>query len=180
MELVDDLSPIVRVGDVGGLGEVYSEWGGLITESGEEILKTVEGWDLDVISPWRRVLPKTVFAGFGGEASSKLYVTTSRIVLVRDIDVWREVKGELTPFGIPSAAAKEIHLKELKSLGARQFCEIRPRKLRVIKKKRIDRRWSWLDLRLLSGDGKQYAITIWKTKGRDPETLTLIESQFAT
>ena len=75
---------------------------------------------------------------------------------------------------------KEIHLKELKSVGARQFCEIRPRKLRVIKKKRIDRRWSWLDLRLLSGDGKQYAITIWKTKGRDPETLTLIESQFAT
>ena len=180
MELLDDLSPVVRVGDLDGLAKIYSERGGLITESGEKILKTVEDWDLDIISPWRRVLPKTIFAGFGGEASSKLFVTTNRLVLVRDIDVWREVRGEVTPLGIPAAAAKEIHLKELKSLGARQFCEIRPRKLRVVKKKRIDRRWSWLDLHLLAADDTQYAITIWKTKGRDPETLTLIESQFPT
>jgi len=122
---------------------------------------------------------ETIFSGFGGKASSKLFVTTDRLVLVRDIDVWREVKGELTPLGLPAAAAKEIHLRELKSAGAREFCEIYSRKLRVVKKKRIDRRWSWLDLHLIGADRRQYAITIWKTEGLDPDTLTLIESQFA-
>src|SRR5438132_5309559 len=178
MELVDDLSPIVRVGDVGGLGKVYSEWGGLITESGEEILKTVEGWDLDIISPWRRILPKTVFAGFGGAASSKLYVTTDRIVLVRDIDVWREVKEELSPLGLPAATAKEVHLRRLRSVGARHFCEIWPRRLRVVKAKRIERRWSTLDLRLVASDGRRYQVIISKTDGLDPDTLTLVQSQF--
>jgi hypothetical protein len=170
---------IIRTGDIEGLDKVYSESGGLILKSGERTLKVAEGWDLDIISPWRRILPKTVFSGFGGQASSKLYVTTERLVLVRNIDVWREVKGELTPLGLPAAAAKEIHLKELKSSGAMQFCELRPRQLRVVRKKRMDKRWSWLDLRVLGDDGKQYAITVWKTDGVDPDTLSLIESQFA-
>jgi len=178
MESNDDRRVVLRIGDLDGLTRVYSESGGLIRKAGETILKTAEGWDIDILSPWRRVLPKTLFAGFGGTASSGLYVTTERIVLIRDVDVWREVKGELSPLGIPAAVAKEVHLKKLKSMGARQFCEIWPRNLRVVKKKRINKRLSWLDLRLLGTDGKQYAITIWKTNGLDPETLTLIESQF--
>ena len=100
---------------------MYSSEGNLITRSGEEILKVVEGWDLDVISPWRRILARTVFSGFGGKTSSKLYITTQRIVLVRDIDAWRQLKGELTPLGLPTAAAKESRLKELKASGARNF-----------------------------------------------------------
>jgi len=35
-----------------------------------------------------------------------------------------------------------------------------------------------LDLRLIGTDGRQYAITIWKTDGTDPDTLTLIQSRF--
>lgn len=178
MEPANHSQPVVRAGDLDGLGRVYSEEGHLITHSGENILKAVKGWDLDVISPWRRILPKTIFSGFGGKTSSTLYVTTERIVLVRDIDVWREVKGELTPLGLPTAAAKEILLKRLKSAGARQFCEIWPGKLRVVKKKRRERRWSWLELHLLGTDGNQYAITLWKTDGLDRETLALIQSQF--
>ncbi len=178
MESDDRKYPPVRAGDLDGLRSIYSETGGLITESSEEILKAVTGWDANVLSPWRRFLPKFVFMGFGGRASSKLFVTNKRIVLLRDIDTWRELKGELTPLGVPTAASKEVRLKRLKSLGARQYCEIRPRDLNVVKKRSFDRRESWIDLRLLGTDGKQYAITIWKTDGRDQETRALIESQF--
>src|SRR5712692_1871905 len=170
---------VVHSGDFDGLGTVYSEWGGLIQRSGEELLKTAEGWDVDVSSPWRKVLPKVVFAGFEGKSSSKLYVTSDRIVLVRDIDVWREIKEELSPLGVPAAAAKEVHLKRLKSGGARQFCEIWPRNLRVVRMKRLDRRWSWLGIRAVGTDARRYAITIFKTDGLDPETLTLIQSRFS-
>lgn len=170
--------PIVRAGDLDGFGRVYSDAGGLITESGEAILRATTGWDANISSPWRRFLPRITFAGFGGQASSKLFVTNKRIVLVRDIDSWRELKGELTPLGLPTAAAKEAQLRKLKSVGARQYCEIRPRDLRVVKKKSFDRPRSWVSLRLIGTDGKQYAITLWKTDGPDQETRVLIESQF--
>ena len=178
MESDDRTPPPVRAGDSDGLRRIYSEAGGLITESDEEMLVAATGWDVEVCSPWRRFLPKIIFAGFGGRASSKLFVTTKRLVLVRDIDTWRELKGELTPLGLPTAAAKEARLKKLKSLGVRQYCEIRPRDFHVVKKKSFDRQRSWIDLRLVGADGKQYAVTLWKTDGPDPKTRTLIESQF--
>src|SRR2546425_2370317 len=169
---------IVKAGDLDGLARIYSEAGALITEPGEELLRAATGWDATVRSPWRRFLPKILFAGFGGQASSKLFVTNRRIVLVRDIDPWRELKGELTPLGLPTAAAKEAQLKKLKSLGARQFCEIHPHGLRVVKQRSLDRPRSWVSLRLIGTDGKKYAVTLWKTDGPDQETRTLIESQF--
>src|SRR5213594_5183480 len=178
MEPGGNAHPIVRVGDLDGLARIYSEAGGLIPESEEEILKVTTGWDANVSSPWRRFLPKIMFPGFGGRASSKLFVTNKRIVLVRDIDPWRQLKGELTPLGIPTAAAKEVRLKQLKSRGARQYCEFRPRDFRVVKKRSFDRPRSWLDLRVVGVDGRQYAITLWKTDGPDQETRLLIESQF--
>src|SRR6267378_3299455 len=138
MELGSNAVHIVQVGDLDGLGRVYSQSGGLVTASGEEVIKTAEGWDANVSSPWRRVLPNVVFTGFAGRTKSKLYITTERVVLIREIDVWREVKEELTPLGVPAAAAKEMHLKNLKSVGARQFCEIWPRNLRMVKIRRID------------------------------------------
>ncbi len=179
MEYEGDAGLVVRVGDLDGLSRIYSQAGGLITEAGEEILRVTTGWDANVSSPWRRFLPKIMFSGFGGLASSKLFVTNKRIVLVRDIDSWRELKGELTPLGVPTAAAKEARLKKLKSLGARQYCEIRARNLRIVKQRSLDRPRSWVSLRLIGTDGKQYAITLWKTDGPDQETRTLIESQFS-
>ncbi len=169
---------VVHAGDLDGLGTVYDEMGSLITKPGEHILKIAENWDIDISSPWRKVLPKIIFAGFEAKGSSRLYITTQRIVLVRDIDTWRQLKEELSPLGVPAAAAKEVHLRRLKSAGARQFCEIWPRNLRVVKIKRIDRRWSWLGLRLIGTDSRQYAITMYRTEGLDPETLTVLQSQF--
>jgi hypothetical protein len=179
MESNNRARSLVRSGDQDGLRRIYSDAGGLVTESDEEILIAATGWDAEVCSPWRRFLPKILFAGFGGQASSKLFVTTKRIVLVRDIDTWRELKGELTPLGLPTAAAKEARLKKLKSLGVRQYCEIRPLDFHVVKKKSLDHRKSWIDFRLVGTDGKQYAITLWKTDGPDQDTQTLIESQFS-
>src|SRR2546426_755213 len=94
--------PPVRAGDFDGLGRIYSDMGGLITESDEKILMATTGWDAEVCSPWRRFLPKIIF----------------------------------------------------------------------------DRRQSWIDLHLIGTDGKQYAVTLWKTDGPDQDTRTLIESQF--
>jgi len=178
MESGGQVLPSVRAGDLDGRGSIYSDTGGLITESDEEILRAATGWDATVLSPWRRFLPKYIFMGFGGKASSKLFVTSKRIVLVRDIDPWRELKGELTPLGIPTAAAKEAKLKKLKSLGARQYCEIRPADLRIVKEKSFDRPQSWVNLHLVGVDGKQYGITLWKTDGSDQEARALIGSQF--
>jgi hypothetical protein len=171
-------SAIVRAGDYRGLGRLYSNQGELILRVGESVLKAASGWDIDVMSPWRQVLPHVVFEGFGGVAKSRLYITTERIVLVREIDLWRQLKGEMTPLGLPNAAVKEAQLKRLLAAGARQFCEIWPQNLRVVRAKVTNRRRSWMDLQLMGVDRKQYAITIWKTDGKDPETLDLLNSRF--
>src|SRR3989442_8962784 len=78
MESGGNALPIVRTGDLDGLGRVYSDTGGLITGTGEEILKATTGGDANVSSPWRRILPKIMFPGVGGEASSKLFLTNKR------------------------------------------------------------------------------------------------------
>lgn len=169
---------IVRIGDYAGLGRVYTSAGDLVSSSKDPILKVSPNWDVDIMSPWRQVMPHVVFEGFGGKAKSRLYITSERIVLLREIDLWRQLKGELTPLGIPNAAVKEAKLKQLIAAGARQFCEIWPQNLRVVKAKVLDRRRSWMDMQLIGIDGKQYAITIWKTDGRDPETLALLDSRF--
>ncbi len=169
---------IVHVGDRRGLGTVYNLAGDLLLLPGESILKSVANWDIDILSPWRRTMPHVVFPGFHGRASSMLYVTSHRIVLIRDIDEWRELAGELTPLGLPNAAAKERVLSALRKTGARQFCEIFPYALRVVSTRRFLKRGSMIDLKLIGDDNHQYAVLIWKTDGRDPDTIDILESRF--
>lgn len=169
---------IVQAGDRQGLGVIYDSYGDLIPRPAESILKSVANWDLDVMSPWRRVLPQTIFPGFHGKASSRLYITSARIVFVREIDEWRELAGELTPLGLPNAAAKERWLVALKRAGIRQFCQILPQALTLVSFKKYVKRGSMLDMKLMGDDDRQYAIMVWKTDGRDEVTLDLIESRF--
>ncbi len=145
----------------------------------ERVIRISENWDMDVISPWRRLMPNTLFAGFNGKATSRLYVTTDRIVLLRRIDSWREVKGDMTPLGMPTAIAKGVELGRLSRAGVRQFCELSPKLLRLVSASRLKKGNSWLSMRLLGDDDRKYAVMIWKTDGRDEDMLNLIESQFS-
>lgn len=169
---------VVRAGDYEGLGEIYSQWGGLLTHADEQLIRAADDWEMDVRSPWRSVLPRMIFMGFTAPTSSKLFLTNHRIVLVRKIDTWRELKGELTPLGLPKAAEKEIMLRKLQAKGARQFCELWPGELRIAKMKRHGRPAHSLDLFLLGSDGKQYAVSFFRPKGSEPELIPLIESRF--
>ncbi len=168
----------VHAGDYAGLGKVYSDSGGLITRAGEEIVRCADGWEIDVRSPWRSVLPGLIFMGFTGPISSKLYITNQRIVLIRKIDPARQLKNELTPLGIPKALDKGVALRKLQSAGARQFCELWPQHLRIVKLKKHGKPPHAIDLFLVSDDGTQYAVGFWKPRGSEPEIISLIESRF--
>ena len=168
----------VHAGDVDGRGKVYDQSGALLPRSREEIVGVAVGWDLNVRSPWRRALPHILFMGFNGKVVSKLYVTTNRIVLVREIDTWRELAGEMTILGAPTAVAKEARLKKLREAGVRQYCEIRQAFLRLVSAKRFLKHGSRLDLQLIGDDDQEYAVSFWKSDGKDDATLSLIESQF--
>lgn len=178
MEVESEEPKVVLAGDAQGQGSIYSGDGRYIVRRGETILRFAEAWDANILSPWRKVLPHIIFEGFNGRATSTLYITTHRVVLIREIDVWRELKGEFTVLGAPNAAAKEWFLSELKRRGVRQFCVINCANLKVIKSKKYVRPKSLIYLRALGRDGKRYGISMWKTDGTDEETLAALASQF--
>ncbi len=171
-------SPIVNAGDRDGLLDVYDTQGCLVLSPGELTLKMSPGWDMSAQTPWRRLMPKVIFLGYGKPASSRLYVTTLRIVLVRDIDSGRETVGDMTPLGMPNAVAKTVELRKLKQAGIREFCELHPASMKVSRLQRAKSGRTWLRLDVRGSDGKQYALSFWKTDGEDPEMLSLIESRF--
>ena len=171
-------STLVRVGDLSGLGSIYDVSGQLILKTDERILKVAEGWDLQARLGWKRLLPQVIFDGFNSPVKSALYVTTDRVVLIRDIDVWRETKSDMSILGIPGGVAKAADLKRLARLGAREYCELVPRKLHVSSLRRLKKLRAWLDFKLVGEDGQKYAILLSKVEGEDEETSALLESQF--
>lgn len=173
-----EVGSAVRAGDVRGRLILYDAAGELVPEEGERILKVAKGWDMTACTPWRRFFPKVIFLGLNKPASSRLYVTSSRVVLLRDIDSWRQVAGDMTPLGIPNAVATKVELDRLSSAGVRQYCEVRPGALRLVRARRSAKPGAWLGLRLIGDDGLRYAVSFWKTDGEDSETLSLIETRF--
>ncbi len=169
----------VRAGDISGRATVYTVGGTLILYQGEQIQRTASGWDMNVSTPWRKILPKVVFLGYNTKATSTLYITSLRIVLIREIDSWREAASDMTVLGMPTAIAKEVRLKQLKAAGIRQFCELFPEDLRVAKSRRSTRHGSWLGLLLEDSKGARFAISFWKTDGEDSQVLDSIETRFA-
>lgn len=171
-------SDIVRSGNLDGRLIVYDSNGELILQSAESILNVFSGWDMTATTPWRRFLARVIFLGYNKKVSSRLYVTTERLVLIRDIDPWREAAPGMTPLGMPDAIAKKVQLEELRRLGIRQFCEVRPGRLRLVSARRSHKVGAWIGLKLLGDDDRQYWLSYWKTDGEDEKTLFLLESQF--
>ncbi len=168
----------IRAGDVDGRGVIYDGYGGLIPLPNESIFRIAAGWDMHAWSPWRRIAPRMIFLGFNSKASSRLYITSRRIVLIREIDPWREVAGDMTPLGMPTAVADQARLKKLKSLGIREYCEIWPETMKVANSSRSANRGSWLRLRLEDLRGRRYTLHFWKTDGRDEDTLSVLRACF--
>ncbi len=168
----------IRSGDVDGRSWLYNQFGELLPELDEKILKVATGWDVTATTPWRRLLPSTIFLGFNKPTTSRLYITSHRVVLIRDIDPWRQVAGDMTPLGIPNAAATKVQLDRLKAEGIRQYCEIRTASLKLVRVKRSAKPGAWIGLRLIASNGTKYAVSLWKTDGEDRDTSSLIESLF--
>jgi hypothetical protein len=166
---------LVRIGDLDGMGKVYSEAGGLVPRSDETLLRRTKNADMDVLSPWRRILPGVLFSMLGHGVESDLYITTRRIVLIRKIDVYRSIKEYLTPFGLATAMEKEQHLKALQAMRARQYCLLWPRDFRLAKSK-VSK--SLATLYLVGVDGRKYAVTVWTSDKADTETIPLVASLF--
>jgi hypothetical protein len=177
MNMADSSSPgsPIRAGDVEGLGRVYSETGIPILSSGETLLGRREACDLAAYGSWRIIFPKRLFHPLSGKPSGTMYVTTERLIFLREIDIWKEVKSLLTPLGLPAAAEKESKLKQLRAAGARQFCEIFRYRLQVVQTRR--KSWGLLHLRLLTVDGAKYEVFVY-TDRNDSNFFDLVEGTF--
>ena len=162
----------IRAGDADGLGQVYSEFGGLILGPTETVLAERKGWDLAAYRSWRIFFPKPIFHPLAGSPSGTLHLTSERLIYLRNIDVWKEVKPLLTPLGIPAAAEKESRLERLKAQGARQYCEVNFPQFHLAGIKR--RSW-FMRFRLLASDGRRYELFL-RTDQEDADFFDLLES----
>jgi len=162
----------VYCGDVDGMGRVYSENGNLILLPQERLIGQRANCDLAAYGSWRILFPKSIFRSQPGTPSGTLFVTSGRLVFIRNIDVWKQVKPLLTPLGLPAAAEKEAALSKKKSVGARQYCEILLAPVWVIQL----RRKSWqMRIRLLSGE-RRYELFVRSDKD-DPGFFDLLEGR---
>ena len=163
-------SPI-SAGSIDGLGRIYSEFGGPILRSQENVLAQLKGVDMAAYGSWRIFFPRRLFHPLPGTPSGTMYVTSQRLIFLRGIDVWKEVKPLLTPLGLPAAAEKESVLQKLKAKGALQYCEILPSQLQLT---RVKRKPMLLHLRLLSRVGGKFEMFVY-TDREDPDFFNLLE-----
>src|SRR5437879_10277894 len=116
-------------------------------------------------------LRKPIFRPRAGSPSGTLHLTSERLIYLRNIDVWKEIKPLLTPLGIPAAAEKESRLERLKAQGARQYCEVNFPQFHLAGIKR--RSW-FMRFRLLASDGTRSEL-FWRTDQEDADVVTFLE-----
>ena len=167
----DHTEPPVRAGDIDGLGRVYSEFGGPILRPHEKVLHQRENCEAAIYGSWRLFFPKRLFDSLPGNPSGTIHVTSERVIFLREIDIWKEVKPLLTPLGLPTAAQKEARLKQLKARGARQYCVLSPSALKLI---RLRRKPALFHARLLATDGAKYEFFV-RTDKDDSGFFDLLE-----
>lgn len=164
MTIPDFSTAPVRAGDIDGLGRLYSESGNPIFRVGETVLAQRNACEFAAYGSWRVFFPRRIFHSLPGRASGTIHVTSDRLLFLRDIDVWKEVKPLLTPLGLATAAEKESRLKRLKGGGARQYCEVVLSDLHLA---HVKRRPRFLRMRLVAKDGVRYEVFV-HTDGEDP------------
>jgi len=168
------LHSAIRAGDLDGLGRVYSIAGELMMSPGEQTVAVQDGCDTHITGSWRSLFAKKIFSGTSGPPNGRLYTTSQRLVLIRDVDVWQEVKPLLTPLGLPAAAETEARLKQVKARGGRQYCEISTTEL-TLDRTRV--KHSMLILYLTGPGGQRFRVIVHTAEHR-PDFYTQIESRF--
>ena len=162
---------MIRAGDVDGLGRIYSEFGGPIFQADETVLAQRQGCDVAAYGSWRIFFPRRLFYPLPGNPSGTVHLTSDRLVFIRSIDVWKEVKPLLTPLGAPAAAARESKLKGMKARGVRQYCEVLYSGLKLMRAKRKP---GLLHLRFIALDNRKYELFVY-TDRDDPAFFDLVE-----
>jgi hypothetical protein len=163
-------SPI-RGGDIDGRGRVYSEFGSPILNLQETILAQRENCEVSAYRSWRTLFPGRIFHPLPGKPAGTIYLTSERLIFLRPIDVWKEVKPLLTPLGLPTAVEKESTLRGLQARGARQYCEVVLPQLHLADAKR--KPW-YLRCRLIAKHGGRFSLFM-RTDRDDPVFLELVE-----
>jgi len=162
---------LIRAGDVDGLGRIYSELGGPILQAHETILAQRQGCDVAAYGSWRIFLPRRLFYPLSGNPEGTVHLTTDRLIFIRKIDVWKEVKPLLTPLGVAAAAERESKLKAMKARGARQYCEVLYSGLKLMRAKRKP---GLLHLRFITRDNRKCELFVY-TDRDDPAFFDLVE-----
>lgn len=164
----------VRGGDISGLRSVYTDDGTLILHGGEQLLGTWRDCDIAAFAAWRPFFARPVFHAYPGRTESRLYITTRRIVLLRKIDIWKEVKPLLTPLGVGDAVSEQSRLSRTVALHGREFCEVLTNRLMI---KRFRERRTILLMKLIDMDGAKYTIAFY-SPAPDAALFRAIEGRF--
>jgi len=167
-------SPI-RAGDLDGLRSVYSESGAPILAPGEGLLRSRGACELAVMNSWRILGSKEIFSEMSPPNQGNVFVTDLRLVFVREINIWKEVKPLMTPLGIPAGLARDSKLGAIKARGGRQYCEMLTSDLRL---HRARHRKKSTDMYLEGSDGRRYEVYLY-TDVKDPEFYAFVEGRFS-
>jgi hypothetical protein len=112
----------MRSGSVEGKGVVYDELGRPILQEHEHIVRSIPNDNLDVSEAVGFAGMRSIF-----DASAErgvLYITSRRVLYVREPNAVLAAKRNLYPVGMADALADAYKARVLERLDAREFCEI--------------------------------------------------------
>ncbi len=170
----NDANAGIEVGDLDGLNRIYGPDGGVLTKSGETVLGVRDRCELGAFESWRKLFAPLVFESLRGASAGRVFVTTERLVFLREIDTWKQVKASMSPLGLPGAVVKEAELNRIKGAGGRQYFQLWTSGFSLAWAKRVD---GLIGLRLVGRDGRKWRVVV-HADIDDPPFFALIEGRF--
>jgi len=171
-------SRFLTAGDIDGLNRIYSSVGALVTLPNERVLAVWPGFDMAVFSGWSIFTSKCLVDSGPSPPYGRLYSTSARIVMMREVDIQKEIRPLLTEHGISGAERLADRLASLASRHGRYYAELWPAHLRLMKTKRL--LWGKVkqfNLNLLSDDGARFQVFVNATAEHLPH-LTELAGRF--